>query len=106
ELASQQPAKPGGASRQTFTEEGGSIGRESDNTWVLPHSKVSGHHALISCRGGVFYIEDTSRNGVCLNSSRHRLVRGEPSALTAGDRILIDPYEIRVTISGDQGDTV
>jgi type VI secretion system FHA domain protein len=106
EVASQQPTKLGGAPRQTFTEEGGSIGRENDNSWVLPHSKVSGHHALISCRNAVFYIEDTSRNGVCLNSSRNRLVRGQPYPLTSGDRILIDPYEIRVSIAGDENDTL
>jgi predicted component of type VI protein secretion system len=92
------------ASRQTFSREGGSIGRDSDNAWVLPHSKVSGHHALISYRDAGFYIEDTSRNGVCLNSSRNRLVRGQPYALQSGDRILIDPYEIRVSITDDPND--
>ena len=44
EVVSPEPTA-GGASRQTFHEEGGSIGRESDNSWVLPHSKVSGLHA-------------------------------------------------------------
>jgi type VI secretion system FHA domain protein len=70
----------------------------------LPHSKVSGHHALISCRRAAYYIEDTSRNGVCLNSSKNRLARGQPHALQSGDRILIDPYEIRVSIARDQSD--
>jgi len=95
------PQKPA-ASRQSFTRDGGTIGRETDNSWVLPHSKVSGHHALISYRQSAFYIEDTSRNGVCLNSSKNRLVRGQAYPLKAGDRLLIDPYEIRVSISGDQ----
>ncbi len=104
EVISPQPTKLGGASRQTFNGEGGSIGRTDDNLWVLPHSKVSGHHALISCRNAVYYIEDTSRNGVCLNSSKNRLVRGRPYALKSGDRILIDPYEIRVSVTGDQND--
>jgi type VI secretion system protein len=69
---------------------------------VLPHAKVSGHHAVITYARGVFYIEDTSRNGVFLNSSRSRLTRGEPHALAAGDRLLIDPYEIRVSIATDE----
>ena len=69
EVTSPQATKLGGASRQTFDTDGGSIGRENDNSWVLPHAKVSGHHALISYRDAVYYIEDTSRNGVCLNSS-------------------------------------
>ena len=106
EVTSPQATKLGGASRQTFSAEGGSIGRDNDNTWVLPHSKVSGHHALISYRHAVYYVEDTSRNGVFLNSSKNRLVRGQPHALKAGDRILIDPYEIRVSIARDQHDAV
>jgi len=104
EVTSPQPTKLGGASRQTFTGEGGSIGRENDNSWVLPHSKVSGHHALITYRDAVYYIEDMSRNGVFLNSSKNRLERGRPHALKSGDRLLIDPYEIRVSITRDQHD--
>jgi type VI secretion system FHA domain protein len=104
EVTSPQPTKLGGASRRTFHAEGGSIGRDNDNSWVLSHAKVSGHHAVITYRNAVYYIEDTSRNGVCLNSSKDRLVRGRPYALKSGDRILIDPYEIRVSITHDQND--
>jgi type VI secretion system protein ImpI len=93
-----------GAGRHTFHEEGGTIGRENDNSWVLPHSKVSGIHAVISHRGAVYYIEDRSRNGVFLNSSKNRLERGRPQALKSGDRILIDPYEIKVSVTRDQGE--
>ena len=102
EVISAQRAKLGGASRQTFDHDGGSIGRENDNDWVLPHAKVSGHHAVISSRDDVYYIEDKSRNGICLNSTRNRLDRGRPHPLTSGDRILIDPYEIQVTIGRDE----
>ncbi|MEP7305008.1 MAG: type VI secretion system-associated FHA domain protein TagH [Acidobacteriota bacterium] len=104
EVASPPPANRGDASRQTFHREGGSIGRDKDNSWVLPHRKVSGHHALISYRNGVYHLEDTSRNGVCLNSPGNRLVRGRPYALKSGDSILIDPYEIRVSIAHEQRD--
>jgi type VI secretion system FHA domain protein len=89
-------------SRQSFSREGGSIGRDTDNSWVLPHSKVSGRHAVVSYHDGTFYIEDTSRNGIFLNSSRNRLERGRPYPLTSGDRIVIDPYEIHVSIARDQ----
>ena len=102
EVASPQPTT--GASRHTFHEDGGSIGRETDNTWVLPHSKVSGLHALITFRNAVFYIEDRSRNGVCINSSKNRLERGRPYAIKSGDRLLIDPYEIRASVTQDQRD--
>jgi type VI secretion system protein ImpI len=93
-----------GAARHTFHEDGGRIGRESDNSWVLPHSKVSGLHAVISCREGVYYIEDRSRNGVYLNSSKNRLERGRPHPLNSGDRLVIDPYEIKVTITREARD--
>jgi len=90
--------------RHTFQESGGTIGRESNNSWVLPHSKVSSNHAIVSFRACTFYIEDRSRNGVYLNSSKNRLPRGREQGLKSGDRLLIEPYEIRVTISRDQHD--
>lgn len=96
--------KTPGAGRFTFHEDGGSIGRDKNNSWVLPHSKVSGIHAAISHRSGVYYIEDRSRNGVFLNSSKNRLERGRPQPIKIGDRILIDPYEIRVSITRERGE--
>jgi len=101
EVIGPQAARLGGASRQEFGAEGGSIGRENGSTWVLPHTKVSGLHALISHRSSVFYIEDRSRNGVCLNSAGNRLVRGQPYPLKSGDSIFIDPYEIRVSMKAE-----
>jgi type VI secretion system FHA domain protein len=65
---------------------------------VLTDSKVSGQHARISFRNGVFYIEDTSRNGVTVNSPENRLVRNRPYALKTGDRLFIEPHEIDVWI--------
>jgi predicted component of type VI protein secretion system len=59
---------------------------------------VSGQHALISFRSGVFYIQDMSRNGVSVNSPENRLMRNRPYALKPGDRIFIEPYEIEVWI--------
>src|SRR5262245_13811106 len=64
EVAGTQAAKLGGASRQIFGAEGGTIGRSPQNSFVLPNPRVSGRHAIITCRNGVFYIEDVSRNGV------------------------------------------
>jgi type VI secretion system FHA domain protein len=90
--------KPGEVGRQAFTEDGGTIGRAATNSWVLSHNKVSGRHAIISFRNGVFYIQDTSRNGVSINSPDNRLVRDRPYALKSGDLIFIEPYEIDVSI--------
>jgi type VI secretion system FHA domain protein len=101
ELTEASGATPGTASRHVFGEAGGTIGRANTNTWVLPHNKVSGTHAIISCRSGVFYLEDTSRNGVVVNTPDNRLVRNRPYALRDGDRLFIEPYVIAVWIATD-----
>jgi type VI secretion system FHA domain protein len=106
EVAAPQDAQLGAASRKTFRAAGGIIGRDKNSDWVLPHTKVSGRHARISCVNGVFHIEDTSRNGVFLNSTRNRLMPGRPQALKSGDRILIDPYEIAVSVVSESHDGV
>jgi type VI secretion system FHA domain protein len=97
ELTESTGARPSEPSH-VFDEEGGTIGRASTNAWVLPHNKVSGLHARITFRSGVFYIEDTSRNGVCVNSPDNRLVRNRPYALKTGDRLFIEPYEVGIWI--------
>jgi type VI secretion system FHA domain protein len=97
-LTSQSGLQSGGSSQRAFTEEGGTIGRAGDNSWVLTHNKVSGRHARISFRNGIFYIQDMSRNGVSINSPDNRLVRDRPYALKSGDCIFIEPYEIDVAI--------
>ena len=84
--------------RHVFGEEGGTIGRAPNNGWVLTHNEVSKQHALITCRNGVFYIQDTSRNGVSINSLENRLVRHRPYTLKTGDRIYIEPCQIEVRI--------
>lgn len=95
------PASSLPARRKVFGIEGGSIGRLPDNDWVLADPYVSGRHAIIRFIDGGFYIEDTSRNGVFVNSPDERIVRGRPHLLASGDRILIDPYEIEAQISNE-----
>ena len=89
--------------RQVFAEDGGSIGRAADNTWVLPDAKVSRWHALISFQDGGFFIEDLSRNGVCLNDWNNRIAGGRPHPLKAGDTLFIDPYQIEVSLEPGPG---
>src|SRR4029453_14615765 len=96
EIANPRDASPHDATHHVFGEDGGSIGRAPSSSWVLTQNKVSGQHAQISFRSGVFYIQDMSRNGVSVNSPDNRLIRNRPYALKAGDRIFIEPYEIDV----------
>jgi type VI secretion system FHA domain protein len=99
EVNAPEGAKPVMPGRYTFSEAGGTIGRASNNSWVLPHGSVSAHHAVISWQNSIFYIKDTSTNGICVNSPDNRLVRGRAYPLKSGDHILIEPYEIRASIS-------
>ena len=102
EVIGAQAAKLGEASRQVFTTGGGIIGRDRSCDWVLSHTKVSSRHASISYANGVFYVEDTSTNGVFINSPRNRIDRGRPYPLRSGDRLYIDPYEIRASITEEE----
>jgi type VI secretion system FHA domain protein len=101
EVTGPQAASLGAASRKVFDAAGGTIGRLADNTWALPDPYVSSRHAVIRYRDGTYYIEDTSTNGVYVNSPDHPLVKGQPYALKSGDWILIEPYEIRASITSD-----
>ena len=107
EIIAPRTAQMGTASRKVFSSAGGLIGRvgampgDRRDAWILPHTKVSKEHARISWVDGSFYIEDTSRNGVGLNSPKNRLAKGRPYPLKSGDRLYIDPYEISVSVASE-----
>src|SRR6266699_1004705 len=82
-----------------FATEGGTIGRVRGNAWVLPDQFVSSRHAAIQYADGQFYVIDTnSSNGVFLNAPNFRLEQGRPYPIKTGDRLLIDPFEIHVSV--------
>src|SRR5260370_6881272 len=62
-------------SSATFSVEGGTIGRSTDNDWVLPDPSryVSAHHARVQFREGHFYLQDVSTNGVYVNGDMEPL---------------------------------
>jgi type VI secretion system FHA domain protein len=106
EITGPREGIPGAQNRKVFRATGGTIGRLPDNDWVLPDPYVSSRHAKIRYANGVFHIEDTSTNGVFVNTPENRLTRGQPYALKAGDRIFIEPYEIRASIDAEQGQAI
>ena len=91
----------GSDSRKVFNAIGGTIGRLADNDWVFLDPYVSGRHALIRYVNGKYFIEDTSTNGIYVNSPEARLKRSQPHQLRHGDRLYIDAYEIEVAIEDD-----
>lgn len=106
EVTGPEADRLGAARRKEFDGAGGTIGRLPDNAWVLPDAYVSSRHALIKYQNGVFFIEDTSTNGVFINSPDNRLTPGQPYALNSGDWIFIDPYEIRAEIAARPASSV
>jgi predicted component of type VI protein secretion system len=70
-----------------------SIGRQADNTVVVDHSAVSGHHAIVFRDGGHFVIEDfASTNGTFVNGKRvrrHTLQDGDTVRLGKGKHTIV-----------------
>ncbi len=89
-----------------FAAGGGTIGRHSDNDWVLPDEKryISSRHAMIEHQSGAYYLVDTSRNGVYINDADTPVGQGHPQRLFDGDRLRIGAYEIAVDISESSDD--
>lgn len=98
EVMGEQAAALGAGSRKVFHSIGGTIGRLPDNDWVFPDPYISGRHALIRYLNGKFFVEDTSTNGVFINSPGNRLSKTQAHPLRTGDVLYIDAYQIRVAI--------
>ncbi|WP_331069700.1 type VI secretion system-associated FHA domain protein TagH [Steroidobacter sp.] len=101
EVTGPQAQEMGAGARKVFKAIGGTIGRLPDNDWVFADPYVSGRHALIRYLNARFFVEDTSTNGVFVNSPDNRLIRGQPQQLHDGDLLFIDAYQIHVSIQHD-----
>ena len=78
-------------SLQPFT----TLGRDAANTIVVPDTFASAEHALISWRGGQWWLEDLgSRNGTLLNDASVTA----PTILSASDVISIGQVKLKVEI--------
>jgi type VI secretion system FHA domain protein len=85
--------------------DGGTIGRSADNDWVLPDPLryVSAHHARVEYRGGSFYLEDLSTNGVFVNDDDRALAKAHPTGhmLKTGDVIRMGDYQIVAALENE-----
>ncbi|MEX2151574.1 MAG: type VI secretion system-associated FHA domain protein [Steroidobacteraceae bacterium] len=101
-IVSDNAASAGPHPRCTFGVNGGRIGRHDSNDWVLKDSEryVSGRHAEVEHRGGIWWLRDTSTNGTYVNDEEEALGPERLHQLAPGDRIRIGEYEIEVEISG------
>ena len=89
--------------QKTFTPSGGVIGRGEDCDWVIPDRKrhLSNRHALISYRDGVFYLTDTSSNGIQDRDTGARLPKGEALRIESGTAYVLGDFEIRARLIRD-----
>ena len=85
---------------QVFNEQGGTIGRGSDNAWILedPHRYISSKHVAISYEGGRYYLTDISTNGTYYNGGANPLGNGNRVPLNEGDHFSLSDYEFHVSI--------
>ena len=83
-----------------FTEDGGTIGRSLQNDWILPDPDkyISGRHAAIDYKGGIYYLADLSSNGVFVNDEREPIGKGNPRRLFDGDHLRLGDFEIVVSL--------
>jgi len=89
-----------------FHEDGGTIGRSLENDWILPDPDryISGRHATIDFKGGIYYLLDTSSNGVYMNDEMEPIGKGNPRRLFDGDRMRMGDFEISVAV--DSGESL
>ena len=84
--------------------EGGTIGRSLQNDWILPDPDrfISGRHATLDFKGGIYYLADISTNGVYINDDCEPIGRGNPRRLFNGDKVRMGDFEMIVSI--DEGE--
>ena len=89
-----------------FHESGGTIGRSLQNDWILPDPDryISARHATIDFKGGIYYLVDTSSNGVYINGDCEPVGKGNVQRLFNGDTLRFGDFEIKVEI--DHGESI
>ena len=84
----------------TFALQGGTIGRSSDNDWVLedPERFISSQHSKISFENGQYYITDLSTNGTFSNGAAEPIGKGNTVQLNDGDKFSLGDYEFLASV--------
>jgi len=106
EIVSEHREIVGDDAVRVFREKGGTIGRSLQNDWILPDPDrfISARHASVDYQGGIYYLIDTSTNGVYINGDCEPIGKGNPQRLFDGDTIRLGDFEITVSI--DSGESI
>ena len=99
-VVSEHGIRLGAHSSKVFGVHGGSIGRGTDNEWILPDPEryLSGKHARIDFRSGSYILVDTSSNGTYVNGAQVPLGKYHDYTLKDGDYVRLGEYELLVSI--------
>jgi type VI secretion system protein len=99
-VVSEHGIRLGAKSTKVFGVHGGTIGRGTDNEWILPDPEryLSGKHARIDFRAGSYILVDTSSNGTYVNGSQVPLGKYHDYTLKDGDYVRLGEYELLVSI--------
>src|SRR5271154_738065 len=99
-VVSEHAIRLGPHSTIVFGVHGGTIGRATDNAWILPDPEryLSGKHVRIDFRGGSYVLVDTSSNGTYINGSQVPLGKYHDYLLKDGDYVRLGEYELLVSI--------
>src|SRR6202044_613748 len=99
-VVSEHGIRLGPQSTKVFGVHGGSIGRSTDNAWILPDPDryLSGKHVRIDFRAGNYVLVDTSSNGTYVNGAQVPLGKYHDYPLKDGDYVRLGEYELLVSI--------
>jgi type VI secretion system protein len=99
-VVSEHGIRLGAQSTKVFGVHGGSIGRGTDNEWILPDPEryLSGKHARVDFRAGSYILVDTSSNGTYVNGAQVPLGKYHDYLLKDGDYVRLGEYELLVSI--------
>jgi type VI secretion system protein len=99
-VVSEHGIRLGAHSSKVFGVHGGSIGRGTDNEWILPDPEryLSGKHARVDFRAGTYILVDTSSNGTYVNGAQVPLGKYHDYVLKDGDYVRLGEYEFLVSI--------
>jgi type VI secretion system protein len=99
-VVSEHSTRLGALATKVFSVHGGTIGRATDNEWILPDPEryLSGKHARVDFRAGAYILVDTSSNGTYVNGAQVPLGKYHDYALKDGDYVRLGEYELLVSI--------
>jgi type VI secretion system protein len=99
-IVSEHAIRLGERSTKVFGVHGGTIGRATDNEWILPDPEryLSGKHARVDFRAGTYVLVDTSSNGTYVNGAQVPLGKYHDYLLKDGDYVRLGEYELLVSI--------